>query len=392
MNTFADVRLLVTGAILVAALAVFLGSTAGAATEQAASPRTWQPLPPAPIAGRLDASVVWTGREMIVWGGVTRPPIGHGQARPDSDGAAYSPTANAWRTIARPPSGLLGGGGRAAAWTGHQMVLWVGNSPEGPAGAATYDPIKNSWTRLPRGPLGVREEYVSAWTGKELLIFGGHAGDSAAQPTAAALSPGTRSWRTLRALDVLHGLIPNGAVWDGREAFVSGRLHRRGASDRPILFSFSARSGLLRRLNLTKAPVQPRQRSQLDPVAWTGTEVLFSTSADPLASSSGVVLYNPATGRWRKARRAPCALPAATYTQIAWIGRRLVVACASSSLQLYSPRTNSWQVIHPGRSPLNSRSSSALAWSGAELIVWSGTTRTPGNPTPADGASLTLSG
>ena len=29
-------------------------------------------------------------------------------------------------------------------------------------------------------------------------------------------------------------------------------------------------------------------------------------------------------------------------------------------------------------------------WTGTDLIAWSGTVRKPGNPTPADGASLTL--
>jgi hypothetical protein len=136
--------------------------------------------------------------------------------------------------------------------------------------------------------------------------------------------------------------------------------------------------------------VDVRRRTQLNPVAWTGTELVFSTGSDPLFSSTGVVRYNPTTGGWKKARVAPCSLPATGYTQIAWIGNRLVVPCGTNGLQIYSPRTDSWRTIKPGPSPLNSRGWSAIVWTGTDLIVWSGTVKKPGNPTPADGASLAL--
>jgi hypothetical protein len=35
---------------------------------------------------------------------------------------------------------------------------------------------------------------------------------------------------------------------------------------------------------------------------------------------------------------------------------------------------------------------SEIVWTGTELIVWSGVLAKPNNPTPADGASLALSG
>lgn len=137
---------------------------------------SWQSLPRAPIGGRLDAGTVWTGTELIVWGGVSRPTRGLPAAR--SDGAAYNPATGNWRKIASSPSGILGGGGPAAAWTGRRMVVYVGNSPDGPAGSAVYNPRTNTWRRLPKGPLGAREQYASVWTGRELLIFGGHSGDT----------------------------------------------------------------------------------------------------------------------------------------------------------------------------------------------------------------------
>lgn len=191
--------------------------------------------------------------------------------------------------------------------------------------------------------------------------------------------PGLTSGR-LQALNAVTGLaVANGAVWDGREAFVSGT---------GILIAFNPKTHTLRRINPAKAPIDLQQRSQLDPIAWTGTEVVFSTGADRSSSSIGVVRYNPTTGRWKKARAAPCT----DSTQIAWIGNNLVAACGTNGLQLYSPRTDSWRTIKPWPSPLSSHGSSAIVWTGTDLIVWSGTANKPGNPTPADGASLTLKG
>jgi hypothetical protein len=365
-------------------LAAFLvaGPVALGSAASAVAPAPWRRLPRAPIAGRISASVVWTGREMIVWGGVG----GHVPMR--SDGAAYDPATRIWRRIVNAPPGITGGGG-LAAWTGRTMLVWASNSPTGPAGAAAYDPRTNSWRRLPSGPLGSREGDASVWTGRELLIFGGHSGDSIATPTAAALEPRAGSWRTLRALNAVKGLIADGAVWNGREAFVSGSLFAHKKST-PILIAYNPTTGTLRRISLSGVPASSRQGSGLEPIAWTGRRIVFSTSADPLFSSTTILLYDPSTDVWTKARPAPCSLPAKSYTQIAWVGTGLVAACGRTGLQIYSPRSNSWRTLAPGAGPLNSKGWSAIAWTGRDLIVWSGTVRLPHNPTPPSGASLTL--
>jgi hypothetical protein len=368
-----------TVAVLVAfALALSPGGSAAKARGQAADPSlSWRALPKAPIAGRLGESAVWTGREMIVWGGVTRSGLGQREPRADSDGAAYNPATRRWHRIASPPSGVLGGGGTGSAWTGREMVVWAGNSPEGPAGGAVYNPRTNTWRRLAKGPLGVREGYASVWTGSELLIFGGHTGGVAA-PTAAALNPRTGSWRRLPALNAVKGLaVANGAVWDGREAFVSAR---------GLLIAFNPKTDRVRRISIAKAHIALQERSQLDPIGWTGAEVVFSTGAGTSSQSITVVGYNPTTGRWQKAGVAPCK----GSTQVAWIGDRLVAACGTNGLEIYTPRTDTWRTIKDGPSLLSSHGDSAIVWTGTTLIVWSGIVNKPGNPTPADGASITL--
>src|SRR5581483_5568787 len=65
-----------------------------------ARPKGWRKLPAAPLRSRHGASAVWTGREMIVWGGAWR--AGNASIWLD-DGAAYDPAGDKWRRLANSP-------------------------------------------------------------------------------------------------------------------------------------------------------------------------------------------------------------------------------------------------------------------------------------------------
>ena len=56
---------------------------------------------------------------MIVWGGTTNGPATFG------DGATYSPAANAWTILATTgaPAGRID---HTAVWTGSEMIIWGG--------------------------------------------------------------------------------------------------------------------------------------------------------------------------------------------------------------------------------------------------------------------------
>jgi hypothetical protein len=329
---------------------------------------------------------------MIVWGGVSR---GGGAAEQVADGAAYDPETDAWRSLAAAPSGLRGGGGQAAAWTGSDAVFWVGNSPDGPVGTGVYDPAADSWRSPAAGPLGVREGYVSVWTGKRLLIMGGVAGDQFATPIGAGVDPATGSWKQAAALNKLTGFVPTGAVWEGSNAFVFGnvsqcpQLGSRCQQYRPMFVSYTPSTDTVQQIALSGAPVGRKTLGLLVPIAWTGHGVLFTDLSDPAAA---VVTYDPASGTWQVGPPAPCAASSDTSGQVAWAGAVLVVPCGRARLQLYDPTSQTWRVLSAGPSPLNSRTSSAIAWTGTQLIVWSGSSSSASNPTPKNGATIDLSG
>jgi hypothetical protein len=376
-----------------ALLAVLLAACTAAFPAGAAGPAArWRPLPPAPIPGRIAEAAVWTGRVLIVAGGLTRR--SDGTSRRATDAAAYDPATRAWRRIASPPAGI----GAGAVWTGSVLLAWTGNSPEGPSVGAVYDPRPNRWRRLPEDPLGLREGNANLWTGKELIVIGGHAGDGLATPVAAAFDPAAGTWRVLHRLA---GLTlfggPNGAVWDGREAIVAGNLSlcpaqgSRCFRSRPIVAAYDPATDRMRELKLPRhtASFDAVTAASLTPIAWTGRAVIFRAWTE---RSLRALSYRPATGRWRIGPAAPCRLPHGTDTQTVWTGDRLVLPCAGGGLQLYDPVTESWQprALAPTVSPLGTRIGSAIAWTGREVIVWSGAALARFNPTPADGAALAV--
>jgi Kelch motif len=136
----------------------------------------WRRLPPMP-APRAGATLTWTGDRLLVAGGYTELPT----TRPVvADLAVYTPASNAWRVVTGPQPGRVHHG---AVWTGHQLLLWGGTVTFGGAPAPhglAYTPATGRWTALPLSSLRGREDPVVAWTGRQLLVWGGwNAGDGA---------------------------------------------------------------------------------------------------------------------------------------------------------------------------------------------------------------------
>lgn len=95
----------------------------------------WRRLP-AMDSGRIWHTAVCTSRQLLVWGGRTR--AGDSWTAP-AHGLAYDRAANHWSPLPRSPlprSPLRGRTGHLAVWTGSQMLIW-GGIP-----ARDSDPVK----------------------------------------------------------------------------------------------------------------------------------------------------------------------------------------------------------------------------------------------------------
>ena len=94
----------------------------------------WRHLPAAEYP-RWNHVAVWTGRQLLVWGGrVTADPV-PGTAITPPHGAAYDPARNRWSALPRSP--LRGRDDAVAVWTGRKMIVWGGEGVTPPYGVLT---------------------------------------------------------------------------------------------------------------------------------------------------------------------------------------------------------------------------------------------------------------
>ncbi len=172
----------------------------------------WRATAASPLSPRSGHVAVWNGNEMIVWGGVgARHPERPAFLR---SGAAYQPKADRWRRIERAPiSPQLGpdaeSGVTEVVWTGREMLVW--NSAEG----AAYDPIADSWRRIASSPLGKRQtshEDSMIWTGNEMIVWGGVKRGVDFINSGAAYEPDSNRWELLSVAPI-EGRDRHAAVW-----------------------------------------------------------------------------------------------------------------------------------------------------------------------------------
>jgi N-acetylneuraminic acid mutarotase len=155
------------------------GSQHGKALADAAaynpSTRTWRRLPPMPEP-RAGATATWDGREVLIVGGTGPGSNVQPYVRLRTDGVAYDPATNGWRRL--PAMGDAGRTEHTAVWTGTQLLVWGGRTYRAgawttPPHGVAYDPGANHWSALPRSVLRGRTGQVAVWTGTQMLIWGG---------------------------------------------------------------------------------------------------------------------------------------------------------------------------------------------------------------------------
>lgn len=183
---------------------------------------TWRKVPPAPVPGGSGYSLVWTGDEMILWGDPRRGRRSRGRRSRGNVGAAYDPATNEWRRVADGP--LKGRSGHVAVWTGDEMIVWGGsltsyNREHYDGEGAAYDSSTDSWRKLPRAPLPAGYDAIGAWTGREVIVMVTPMGiDSEDYPKFAELAaydPESDSWRSLERPPQVAYVSPPVAYLDG---------------------------------------------------------------------------------------------------------------------------------------------------------------------------------
>jgi N-acetylneuraminic acid mutarotase len=323
----------------------------------------WEVIPAAPIKARAANVAAWTGDEFVVWGGYKLVPGDKdGQV---VDGAAFDPHTKMWRVLSAGP--LNYSWGRTGIWTGEEMLVWGGESDQAgkgmhrrPDNGAGYDPESDGWTELPRSPVWSLTGHSAVWTGEEMVVWGGLGMSN----QGAVYEPGSGSWRTISKAPI-QGRHSHSAVWTGTEVIVWGG---RVTSSVSTGAAYNLASDTWR--ELPPAPISGRD---LHAAVWTGDEMIVWGGwnidiAESEALSDGAA-YNPSSNTWRKLPRAPISAAISQTTGI-WTGREVVIVGKDGAIAAYTPRTNEWEKVSDP--PSGAVEDPSLLIADDRLILWGG--------------------
>ncbi len=192
----------------------------GVASAQETS---WIPMSAedAPSA-REAAVVVDAGGLLVVWGGAVH--LGEGRWRFHDDGAVYDPAADRWTTMAS-EAAPAARAWHSAVWTGSEVVVWGGQAETEFADGAAFDPRKNTWRTVsskgaPRG----RVEHAAAWDGKRMIVWSGVT-EERSFLDGAAYDPVTDRWSSIPAPEMPFGRRALKAVVAGGRFLVWGGIN-----------------------------------------------------------------------------------------------------------------------------------------------------------------------
>jgi hypothetical protein len=123
-------------------------------------------------------SATLMGEQLFVWSG-------HRGAGMVADGepgygGIYDLASDSWCAVAR-QGAPVATWGQSVVWTGSEILLWGGATTRGSVlqnGGAAYDPVKKAWRPLPTSPIAGRQKHGAVWTGSEMLVWGGVALDT----------------------------------------------------------------------------------------------------------------------------------------------------------------------------------------------------------------------
>lgn len=350
----------------------------------------WQPLPASGLTGGKPA--VWTGSQMVVWGG--------------AGGARYDRATGSWLAVSA-VSAPSPRSGHSMVWTGARVIVWGGRADLGGGqlgdvldDGGLYDPVTDTWTPLPADPaITKRAGHVAVWddTRNEMIVWGGYVPGTdptttlpafLAQSTGARYSPATGTWQPISAVGAPSRRYGHTAVWDGDQMIVWGGFGGEvlpsayaelndGARYNPGSSSWQPVSGF-------GAPTA-RQRHT---AVWAGSRmIVWGGSQQSVRLASGGV-YDPAADAWTSTRLVGA--PAARDRHAAvWTGSEMIVWSGEIGVDAffgilprpaatggrYNALADSWSETAFSDAPIPALSAlpPAAVWTGDEMFVWAGT-------------------
>lgn len=304
----------------------------------------WTPIAtPANVTGRAGHTAVWTGSEMIIWGGFKEAGPFSQNLQLLTDNGRYDPALDRWTGVSTidAPSARRG---HSATWTGAEMIVWGGvisgsDDTSWTNTGGRYNPVTDTW--VPMSTVGApqpRLSHSAIWNGTELIVWGGVGigVDPLRSPldTGARYDPSTDTWSPISIINAPVARFEHHAVYDGQRMIVWGghsdtrttATFADGAIYDPVIDVWSA-------MPTQDAPDPTRAVNEAS-VVWTGVDTLVWSPSD-------ITVQNPETGD-------------------------LTVVFLSEPRR-YSSVRNQWTTVVEA---CNARATPKAVWSNGRLLSW----------------------
>ncbi len=311
-------------------------------------------------AARASHTAVWTGSEMIVWGGYGGSSL--------NTGGRYDPSTDSWTatSTANAPSAR---NGPTAVWTGNEMIVWGGDDGMSLNTGGRYNPATNTWTptSTTNAPTG-RIFHTAVWSSSEMIVWGGW--NEVELNTGGRYNPSTDSWTATSTTNAPAARFDHTAVWTGSEMIVWGGWNgsnsfNTGGRYNPGTDGWTA-------ISTTNAPTVRYDHTAV----WSGNEMIVwgGRNAGNYFNTGGK--YNPSTDNW--AATSTTNAPGGRFSHTAvWTGSDMIVWGGTNMLEQfntggrYNPGTDTWMATTTTNAP-ERRAYHTAVWSGSEMIVWGG--------------------
>lgn len=303
-------------------------------------------------AGRWHAVGVWTGSAMLVWGGERQDYV---DDMVFGDGGIYSPASDSWTVL--PPTDAPSPRTLAAAvWSGNEMLVWGGRStvhyPFNGSGwlgdGKRFNPATGLWNTISAsGAPSARGRHSAIWTGTEMLVFGGY-GASGESADAAAYNPATDTWRPLPTANAPSGRVFHSTIWSGTEMLVwggsapsTGLIRDDGAIYNPTTDEWRAIPPLI-----PNTDYDPERRERHTAV-WTGREMIIwggygGTTQFPDAVMGYGYAYRPDLNEWRSLPDTASDPGPRFGSDSVWTGSRAYIYAGKTGFSTYTSGTGSF--------------------------------------------------
>ncbi len=391
--------------------------------------------------GRYVHTAVWTGTEMIVWGGFrgnflnsgsrydpatdtwravlsTNAPSARGRhtrdldrnhdgglgglGRPDgidtavSTGGRYDPATDTWTatsTTGAPTPRL----NHTAVWTGQRMIVWGGEAEGAIAGpGARYRIETDSWEPMATQG-GARTNHTAVWTGTEMIVWGG-AVEGVQLNTGARYNPASNTWTPTQSwmfLGAPQERTSHVAVWTGTHMLIWGGYYYGSSS---VYLDNGGRYDPTIDAWLPTSTINAPSGRFSHEAVWTGSRMIVWGGRGAGQVDTGGQ-YDPVGDVWTPTTVQGAPGPAQEHTAV-WTGSQMIVWGGSGGGMdrggRYNPTTDSWTPTSTGQAPVTGSRPRSI-WTGNELILWGGTDPTSNigaryNPTSGSWATMSTTG